>query len=196
MDRHMAGRLEDARMMALAAKPEVILIDRDLPRAEKLVVALREDPSTRRMSLVIFARGDFDPGEVAFLEAGANAILRLPAGPDWDERLTRLFHVPVRKEARFPVQFAVDATAGPGTVFPALALNLSLHGMLMESNLEVEVGQELTFLFHLPGSAQAAATRGVVMRKAAPTQYGIEFQKPAPELLVGIQTFLQTLPHA
>ena len=89
-EHHTASRLEDAHLMALAARPAIVMIDRDLPRADQLVAALREDRSTRSLSIAVVARGDFDETELALLEAGANAILRLPAGPDWDARLNRL----------------------------------------------------------------------------------------------------------
>jgi len=78
VDRHVATRLEEALMMALAAHPSIVVVDRDLPWAGRLVTALREDPSTRGLSIVVIARGDFDPGEVELLESGANAILRVP----------------------------------------------------------------------------------------------------------------------
>src|SRR5258706_773593 len=83
--RHGVPRLEEALMMALAAHPSIVVVDRDLPWAGRLVTALRGDPSTRGLSIAVVARGDFDPGEVELLEAGANAILRLPLGFDSDE---------------------------------------------------------------------------------------------------------------
>ena len=51
----------------------------------------------------------FDYGRAIFPhESEANAILRLPAGPEWNGRLERLMAVPVRKDARFPVSFDVQ----------------------------------------------------------------------------------------
>src|SRR5438034_9723846 len=99
VDRHVVGRLEEARMMAVAARPSIVVVDRDLPWSERLIQALREDPATRGLSIVVVARGDFDPREVELLESGANAVLRLPADSEGDRRLQRLVSVPVRKEA-------------------------------------------------------------------------------------------------
>src|SRR5436190_3557148 len=93
VDRHVVGRLEEARMMALAARPSIVVVDRELPWAGRLVSALREDPSTRGLSIVVVARGDFEPSEVELLESGANAILRLPVDEDGDRRLERLVSV-------------------------------------------------------------------------------------------------------
>ena len=111
IERQVVTKMEEAQMLAVAARPRLVVIDRDLPWAARIVTALREDPSTRALSLVVMARGDFDPTEIELLECGANAILRLPAGPDWNERLERLMDVPVRKEARFPVSFDVEAAS-------------------------------------------------------------------------------------
>jgi CheY-like chemotaxis protein len=176
MERHVATRLEDARMMAVAARPDIVIVDRELPRSDKLVAALREDPSTRGLSIVVAARGDFDPSEVDLLEAGANAILRLPAGPEWDERLPRLMDVPVRREARFTVHFDVEAAAAAGDPAAALALNLSMSGMLLESPIPLTVGDEIQLRFQIPDSASTVATAARVVRVAGSTQYGVEFR--------------------
>ena len=176
VERHVATRLEDARMMALAARPDIVVVDRELPRSDKLVAALREDPSTRGLSIVVAARGDFDPSEVELLEAGANAILRLPAGPEWDERLPRLMNVPVRREARFTVHFDVEETVGAGDPAAALALNLSMSGMLLESPIPLAVGDEIQLRFQIPESESTVATPARVVRVAAPGQYGVEFR--------------------
>jgi len=176
MERHVATRLEDARMMAVAARPDIVIVDRELPRADRLVAALREDPSTRGLSIVVAARGDFDPSEVELLELGANAILRLPAGPEWDERLPRLMDVPVRKNARFSVHFDVNASPLPGDPSPALALNLSMSGMLLESSTPLAVGDEIQLTFQIPESEAQVKAVARVVRLAAAGQYGVEFQ--------------------
>jgi CheY-like chemotaxis protein len=179
IERHVATRVEDARMMAVAAKPDIVVVDRDLPRADQLVAALREDPSTRRLSIAIVARGDLDPAEVELLEAGANAILRLPPGPDWDERLVRLLDVPARREARLPVEFGVEAHGSPiGERFPAQAMNLSRSGILIETTADLRAGEELEIEFQLEGGSVVA--RGQVVRHGGPRLFGVQFA-PLPE---------------
>ena len=51
IERHVATRLEDARTMAVAVRPDIVVVDRDLPGSYELIVALREDPSLRRVAL-------------------------------------------------------------------------------------------------------------------------------------------------
>lgn len=173
-ERHVATRLEDARLLAVAARPAIVLVDRDLTRAAELIAQLRQDPATRALSIAVLSRGDFDPGEVELLEAGANAILRLPPGPDWDERLLGLLQVPIRREIRIPVQLAVEAGADRPDV-PALALNLSVNGMLMESHAALAVGDELSLSFPLPGDAEVVVGRARVVRQAGARQHGVSF---------------------
>lgn len=174
IDRQVALRSEDAREMALATRPALVLVDRDLPGAAALVAQLRGDPATRPLSIAILARGDFEPREIALLEAGADAILRIPPEPGWDERLVSLLGVPVRRDIRIPVQFAVEAFAR-GPAVPALAVNLSANGMLMESHVGLAVGDELSLAFLLPDAAAPVSCGARVVRQAAATQYGVAF---------------------
>jgi hypothetical protein len=197
VDRHVVGRLEEARMMALAARPSIVVVDRELPWAGRLVAALREEPSTRNLSIVVVARGDFDPSEVELLESGANAILRLPIDADGDRRLERLVSVPVRKEARFSVSFRVETWAdGAGRPEPALALNLSRHGMLMEASGDLRVGDHLQLSFPLGEEPAPARVGGRVVRVAAPTQFGIEFHDVDAALSERLAHYIETLEQA
>ncbi len=190
VERHVASRLEDARMMAVAARPDIVIVDRELPRSGRLVAALRQDPTTRGLSIVVAARGDFDPAEVELLEAGANAILRLPAGPEWDERLPRLMDVPTRREARFTVHFDVDAVAGAGNPEAALAMNLSMSGMLLESPVPLAVGDEIQLRFQIPDSESSVATTARVVRVAAAGQYGVEFHRVEADASAQLRAFV------
>jgi hypothetical protein len=197
VDRHVVGRMEEAQMMAVAARPSVVVVDRDLPWAGRLVTALREEPSTRGLSIVVVARGDFDPSEVELLESGANAILRLPVDADGDRRLERLVSVPVRKEARFSVSFRVDTyAAGAGHAEPALARNLSLHGMLMEASGTLHVGDDIEMQFPLGDEPPPARAHGRVVRMASASLYGIEFTDVDPDLAARIGHYIETLEQA
>lgn len=193
VERQVAAKMEEARMLAVAARPRLVVIDRDLPWAARIVSALREDPSTRRLSLVVMARGDFDAAEVELLECGANAILRLPAGPEWNPRLERLMDVPVRKETRFPVSFGVEASSNGGDSANAQALNLSASGMLIETEFALKVLDEVQLQFGLPVAIETVRVAGQVVRLAAPSQFGVEFRRVGPEESRQIQGYLATL---
>jgi len=174
VDRRYAKAFEEARGSASDLQPGLVLVDRDADWAERLVRALRQDVETRRLSIAVLARGDFDPTEVDLLEAGANAILRLPPGPGWDDRVTRLIQVPTRREARFPVFFEIEAQHGVRSS-TATAVNLSVRGMLIESSFPLRVGDDIDFRFRLPEVEDPVVGTAQVVRIGPRGRYGVEF---------------------
>jgi len=171
-ERQLASVADQAKALAHARRPDVVLVDVYLAGAVELVADLRGHPSTREFSIVILADARADPREVPLLKAGANAVLRLPPGAGWDERLLRYVSVPVRKASRFPVSFGVGTA--PAAV-PATGLNVGLHGMLVETWAELSVCDEMDLAFRLPGEERMLRARGRVVRRGAPRQYGVEF---------------------
>lgn len=175
MSRRLARSAAEARQAAAEAKPDLVVVDRDLAGTEGLIAELRRDSTTRRTSIVVLARSDFDPSEVAQLEAGANAVLRLPPGPDWDERLERLMVVPVRKDVRFPVRLEVETSLGGIQTATATARNLSVNGMLIEATGELQIGTDVDLRFALPDSGAQVQGCGRIVRRAGKNLYGVEF---------------------
>jgi DNA-binding response OmpR family regulator len=185
-----ATRMEEARLLANTVCPRVILVDRDLPRAGDFIDALREEPTTRHRSIAILAWGDLQPVEVELLARGANAVLRMPPGPGWDERLARLMNVPVRQEGRMPVQILVESSNGPRGA-SAAALNLSVGGMLVESEAPLPLFHELGVFFRLPDGTSVTAG-GRVVRQAGSGEYGLEFVRIDDRSREAIRQFIRS----
>jgi len=173
-----AHRVQEACVMAIAAHPDLVVVDRDLPGADELIRTLREEAATRRVPIVVTAHGDFAVEDVSLLSAGANAVLRFPPGPEWDARLARLTHVAARTETRLPVELVLRGAGANGSRLAeeARTLNLSASGMLVETVGEVpaRVGESVAFTLRLPGSRPIMG-RARVQRKPAPSQMGLEF---------------------
>jgi CheY-like chemotaxis protein len=166
----------EAHAAALADLPEVVVVDRDVPGAALLIEELRREPKTRQVSIVVLARSEFEPIEVELLEAGANAVLRFPPGPEWDDRLARLIAVPVRRDVRFPVQFEIEARVGHGVhAANAVALNISVNGLLVETTFELALGDDLDLSFPLPELNATVVGCARVIRHAGRFRYGLEF---------------------
>lgn len=195
VERHRAQSLEEAQLLAVAAHPELVLVDRDLPRAETLVQHLRANATTRGVSIGIVARGELDAAEVGLIAAGANAVLRLPADAGWDRRLVRLMSVPLRRDARLPVHLRLfQALAGPGDGV-GLALNLSLHGMLVEANVPLRLHDRIAFAFRLcETDTDKVSGSGNVVRQAGAQRFGVEFERLDYAGAARIQRFVATLP--
>jgi CheY-like chemotaxis protein len=176
IERYVVSSAEEARERLGQARVNLLAVHRDVPDALQLVRSVRQESDTRRLSLAILAPAEFDPGELELLEAGANAILRFPATPEWNERLTRLMDVPVRKAVRFPVHLGVLAYAGATAgAISATALNLSERGMLLESKHAPRLREDLDFQFQIPGEPTLVKGCGRVVRFAPRNAYGIEF---------------------
>jgi CheY-like chemotaxis protein len=193
VDRRLARDRDQARLLAAQGRPDIIVVDQDMPGAAALVNAFRENPYTRRISIVVLARGDFDPSELELLQSGANAILRIPPGVDWDDRLVRLMHIPQRRQTTFGVYLRLDVEfAEGGETFPAQALNLSVNGILVESSRPLQVGDELHYAFQLPGDPTLIDGSGTVVRHGAePLHYGVELTHVDGDGRVRIKKFVE-----
>jgi DNA-binding response OmpR family regulator len=195
----VVGSAPEAHAAALADLPEIIVVDRDVPGASLLIAELRREAATRSTSIVIVARTEFEPVEVELLEAGANAVLRLPAGPEWDERLARLISVPVRRDVRFSVNLELEASAGHGVqMAPAVALNLSVNGMLIETTCELTVGDDVDLSFSIPELQGSVVGCARVVRHAGRFRYGLEFyglEGEGPELVRHYVELIESAPQ-
>ena len=175
ISRRVTRSAAEARQAVAQAKPDLVVVDRDLAGTEGLIDELRKGATTRHTSIVVLARGDFGPSEAAQLEAGANAVLRLPPGPDWDDLLTRLMPVPVRKEVRFPVELEVETSLGGILTTAAVARNLSLNGMLIECGETLELGTDVDLRFVIPEVEAHVFGSGRIVRRAGGNLFGVEF---------------------
>jgi hypothetical protein len=98
--------------------------------------------------------------------------------------------VPTRREARFTVHFDVEETVGAGDPAAALAINLSMSGMLLESPIPLGVGDEIQLRFQIPDSESTVATTGRVVRVAGAGQYGVEFRRVEPDASERLRAFV------
>jgi CheY-like chemotaxis protein len=192
VDRRQARSLEEAQAQAAAERPDLILVDGRMPQAAALVSALRHDPATRTVSLVAIGSDELGASDLDLLQSGVNAILYLPSNPDWDDRLYRLIHVPVRRATRFEVHLQVEAGFGPeGSSFAGQALNLSVSGMLISADRPLRVGDDLHFAFQLPRAAGFIEGSGTVTRSAGARQYGVELTHVKGDGRHRIRTFVE-----
>jgi CheY-like chemotaxis protein len=187
-ERQLATVADQARALAWARRPDIILVDVYLEGALELVQGLRADAETRELSIVALTSTATDPRETLLLKAGANAVLRLPADSAFDERLMRYVDVPMRKSSRFPVSFRVSTG---GQSVPASGLNISVHGLLIETWAELAVSAEVMLTFRLGGEGgPMVSARGRVVRRGAPRQYGVEFLELDLDARLAIEHFV------
>lgn len=192
VERHKADSLHAGLSLAVAAQPNLVVIDRDLPRAEKLVQEIRANEKTTACSIVVVATGDSQPAELELLQAGANAILRHPPDADWEERLGRLLRVPTRRNLRLHVDLEVEGHFGTEQ-HTGRVLNVSRTGMLLDCPADAKVGDELKFALHI---SMDMTIKGVarVVRMAGPNKHGCEFVSMEAWDARRFEHFLETSP--
>jgi CheY-like chemotaxis protein len=191
VERCAARDLAGVRRFAQEGRPDVVVVDSALPGAAALVAALRQDPVTRPVAIVALGRSEFSFGHLDLLDAGANAILPLPPGADWDDRLMRLVHVPVRKSTRLPVDIAIEGGMRGGLRFSGRALNLSVNGVLLECAQALEVGDDLRLGFELPAGHGAVRGTGTVVR-LLPPRFGVEITSVEGDGRVRIKRYVES----
>jgi len=194
VERHVAYEPAEVRRLADEGRVDVVVVDAAMPGASALVAALRQDPLTRSTAIVALGRAEFDFAHLALLEAGANAILPLPPGPDWDDRLTRLIHVPARREARFGVDLAIDGGLRSGQRFRGRALNLSVHGILLECRQPLDVGDDLRLVFAMPAEYGGVEGTGTVVRQHPPHRFGVEITSVDGDGRLRIKRYVESSP--
>jgi CheY-like chemotaxis protein len=184
---------EQVHELADAGRLDVVVVDSALAGASSLVAALRQDPITRGVAIVALGRSEFGFGHLELLEAGANAILPLPPGQDWDDRLMRLIHVPVRKTIRFPVNLSMQGGLSDGVSFAARVVNLSVHGLLLECPHPLRVGEDLRLVFEMPRGHGQVTASGTVVRQALADRFGVELTHVEGDGRVRIKRYVEAV---
>jgi CheY-like chemotaxis protein len=192
VERVPASGAEEVLRLADRGRLDVVVVDSALPGAAAVVQVLRQDPLTRGTAIVALGRSEFSFDHLDLLEAGANAILPLPPGQDWDDRLMRLIHVPVRKAARFPVRLTVEGGLRNGLSFTGQTVNLSVHGLLLECPRPLSVGDDLRLFFEMSGGHGSVRGSGTVVRVTPPSQCGVELTHVEGDGRVRIKRFVES----
>jgi PAS domain S-box-containing protein len=163
------ANLDEGFLLARSRRPGLVIVS-DVPRpVDGLIRRLREDPATRPLKIVAVLPALAEERENALRDAGANVIV---AGPlevfVWDAQIEPLLKLPRRRLLRVPVTVRSWAAASEadGRRSEAVAVNIGLQGMLLETEAPLEVGTKLDLSFALPGSAHELKVVGQVVRRA------------------------------
>ena len=178
-----------AASAALLDRPSLVMVERDVPWARELITAVRESDDTRAASIAVYGDEGDTHVELELLAAGANAILRLPATPDWDKRVARLMQVPPRQSVRVPVFVQVESGSSVRTTL-GTSVNLSEHGLLLQAPA-LDLGAEVQFALRLPNVAETVRVRGRVVRVGADDSFGLEFTEINGDCLQAVRDYVK-----
>jgi CheY-like chemotaxis protein len=185
--------------LARSRAPGLVVLDGvDPPSTIALVRTLRKEVGTRQMSVAVLARAASRAEEEELRRAGANLVLAGAVNPVlWDDRLEELLDVPPRREVRIPVRFDVWSHFAPENErLTAVALNISVRGVLLETEEAVARGTTLELTFCLPGESQPIQAVAQVVREGeiqdGRPRYGLEFLILKRQVRVRIEDFVAT----
>jgi CheY-like chemotaxis protein len=167
---------------ARSEQPKLVIVAlNELGHTEAFLRRIRQDEATRQVGLVVLSAALRPQDEEALRQAGANAVLSGRADPFlWNEALDTLLRVPWRRQVRISVRFWVwFHFSDDDQPIQGRALNLSLHGMLLETSEPVDIGAKIEAQFQLHDSARRITVIGQVVRAAGAAdgqwRYGVQF---------------------
>lgn len=171
---------EDPIQSIRRTNPQMVLLGEGVGGAtEALLQEIRRHPDIRRVSVAVMAQKPDLAREEELRKAGANVVFAGEVVPClWDGWLEQLLSVPPRRDARLPVRFEVWCrSGGEDEAIEGMSVNLSLKGMLLETDEPADIGSRLDIRFRLPGDAQELRTVGQVVREegSQPMRLGISF---------------------
>jgi CheY-like chemotaxis protein len=167
---------------ACSEQPKLVIAAlNELGQTEAFLRRIRQDEATHHVGLVVLAATLPPQDEESLLQAGANVVLSGRADPfRWNEALETLLRVPWRRKVRISVRlwvwFRFSSDEQP---IQGRALNLSVHGMLLETSQPLEIGAKFEAQLQLHDGAREITVIGQVMRESGAAdgqwRYGVEF---------------------
>ena len=178
LERYVAERADEARVLAFSTEPHVVVVELELPGTERLVASLRSQSLPHPVSIVALRRVPARPHDEQGESTGFDAVLPLPPGPEWDDRLVDVLQMPTRKQARFEVSFDVEARLRHEAIAQrSLALNISAGGILIDGRgLQLHAGDDVSLNLQIPGTSDPVEGRARVVRQPVEEHLGLRFE--------------------
>ena len=176
-------------------KIDLIISRLDAPGtpAERIYGEIRNDPELRAVSLILVCNDR--PGDKIRAErCGANAVMPRPAAREGLlDKVNSFLHVSARGSYR--VLLSVSIEAEKERSFFCRSENISVTGMLLETDRALSAGDRLNCSFFLPGAKQIEVSGEVVRELSAENtgkkQYGMKFTKISAADAAAINAFVR-----
>ena len=153
---------------------DLLVMDHHLPdlHGEHVIRAIRSNAALRALAiLMVTARGDQAVVERCMAE-GCNAFLYKPVSRQGlCSKVEQLLSVPARRHVRTLVSLQVESE-GHRRAFFGNTVNLSVGGMLVESSMDMAIGDSMGLRFHLPGDQRPVIVLARVVRLTADVSTG------------------------
>jgi CheY-like chemotaxis protein len=182
-----------------AERADLIVADLELPDmgGDALCAQVRQESAIRNVSFILVCPGDPVSLERAS-RSGANATVSKPVCPELLlEKIDQSLAISTRRGYRVLLRARVHGAVDSATFF-CTSHNISITGMLIETEKLLASGDLITCMFFLPGSQQIVVDGSVVRSVTKPdggNQYGLRFINLSPESCGVIERFVATAAH-
>jgi CheY-like chemotaxis protein len=173
---------------------DIIVTDYALPLmgAVKMCTVIRGDAKLKHVSIIVLGESS-RVFEIQCREAGANVYLSKPLDTvALFSEVSELLFVPQRKSIRVLMRATVKGMEGTTTFFAA-SQDVSLSGMLLETDRFLKMGEHLTCAFNIAHSEVTAQC--IVVREVKTAsgryQYGVNFLNLDTKSLVIIEHYVK-----
>ncbi len=185
---------EEALRVHREERASLIVADLDLPDmgGDRLCSLVRNESAIRNVSIVLVCHDV--PEELERVSTcGANAWVTKPVRPEQlVESVGQLLAVSLRRGYRVLLKARVNG-ARESVPFFCTSHNISVSGILLETEKPLEPGDCITCSFFLPGSQQIVVDGEVVRLEKKPDglfHYGVRFIDLAPSFSEEIERFI------
>lgn len=173
---------------------DLIITDLALPLmgGAKLCSVIRSDAHLKNVS-IIMACDNAEASLAACREAGANAVIPKPIDPvQLFSKISELLVVPRRKHLRVLLRVSVEGREGT-TSFFASSQNISIAGMLLETDRMFKKGDRLTCTLNIGHSEVVVESMVARVKRTASGRlwYGVQFLNPDTKSLIIIEQFVK-----
>ena len=195
LERYVAQRADEAGVLALTTEPHVVVVELGLPGVEELLASLRTQSLPHPISIVALSHAAQGIPDAEMASTAADAVLPLPSGPEWDDRLVEVLQVPTRKQARFDVRFDVlTMLRSMPSAHRGLVLNISAGGVLVESpGLRLQPGDDVNLSLPIPGLRSPVEGIARVVRQPNDEHIGLRFERFAGDGDASVRHYLAGL---
>jgi CheY-like chemotaxis protein len=191
-----ASSAADALRIHRDEQVDVIVADLDVHdmTGDQLCSLIRKDNGLRTVSFIMVCHGT--PKELERVTTcGANTWIEKPIRAEQlIQSVGQFLDVPLRRGYRVLLKVKADG-AHDGLEFFGMSHNISVSGILIETEAVLAKGDNVTCSFFLPGSHQIMVSGNVVRidkQKETVTQYGIRFSNLAAKCREEIEKFIDS----
>jgi DNA-binding response OmpR family regulator len=179
-----------------AEKMDLIISRLDAPGmpSERLFAEIRNDASLRAVSQILFCRDQ--PDEKARAErCGPTAVMTLPVNSALLlDKAQSLLKSPSRGSYRVLISVSLETSKNES--FFCRSENISVTGLLLETDRSLAPGDQVICSFFLPGAKQIVASGEIVRAanhadKSGMKRFGVKFAGISPADIAAIDNFVK-----